>query len=407
MKLLWVFVFIGFVLSRWVDSFGDLDVTHVSSGLNSSFSNEPLRVGLTLIEGAAAKGALCLDGSLPAYHLHRGSGSGANNWLIHLEGGAWCNNIRTCVSRKSTALGSSNYMDKEISFTGILSNKPEENPDFFNWNRVRLRYCDGASFLGDGENKDAELIFQGQRIWLAGMEELMSKGMSDASQALLSGCSAGGLASILHCDKFRELFPSSVKVKCLSDAGLFLDVIDISGRRTLRSTFDGVVKLQNVQENLPNTCTSHMDPTSCFFPENLVANIKTPLFLLNSAYDSWQLEESLAPQSADPNGYWKACILDRTKCNASQIQAFQGFRNQMLNAIKDFLALNQSGLYINSHFIHCLTQDQGTWFSDNSPVLEGKRIAQSVGDWYFDRAEVKAIECPYPCGQTHHNPVVQ
>lgn len=57
MKLLWVFVFIGFVLSRWVDSFGDLDVTHVLSGLNSSFSNEPLRVGLTLIEGAAAKGA--------------------------------------------------------------------------------------------------------------------------------------------------------------------------------------------------------------------------------------------------------------------------------------------------------------------------------------------------------------
>ncbi|KAJ8620375.1 hypothetical protein MRB53_028904 [Persea americana] len=366
MKLLWVFVFIGFALSRWVDSFGDLD-GHVSSGLNSSISNEPLRVGLTLIEGAAAIGALCLDGSLPAYHLHRGSGSGANNWLIHLEGGAWCNNIRTCVSRKNSAFGSSNYMDKEVSFTGILSNKPEENPDFFNWNRVKLRYCDGASFLGDDQNKDAELIFQGQRIWLAGMEELMSKGMSDASQALLSGCSAGGLASILHCDKFRELFPSSVKVKCLSDAGLFLDVIDISGRRTLRSTFDGVVKLQNVQKNLPNICTSHMDPTWCFFPENSVANIKTPLFLLNAAYDSWQLEESLAPKSADPND-----------------SSFSRLQESMLNAIKDFLVLNQSGLYINSHFIHCLTEDQGIWFSDNSPVLEGKRIAQSVGDWYFD-----------------------
>ena len=42
-------------------------------------------------------------------------------------------------------------------------------------------------------------------------------------QALLSGCSAGGLASILKCDEFRELFPSSTKVKCLSDGGLFLD----------------------------------------------------------------------------------------------------------------------------------------------------------------------------------------
>lgn len=42
-------------------------------------------------------------------------------------------------------------------------------------------------------------------------------------QALLSGCSAGGLASIIHCDEFRELFPATTKVKCLSDAGLFLD----------------------------------------------------------------------------------------------------------------------------------------------------------------------------------------
>lgn len=25
--------------------------------------------------------------------------------------------------------------------------------DFFNWNRVKLRYCDGASFAGDGEDK--------------------------------------------------------------------------------------------------------------------------------------------------------------------------------------------------------------------------------------------------------------
>lgn len=42
-------------------------------------------------------------------------------------------------------------------------------------------------------------------------------------QALLSGCSAGGLASILHCDEFAALFPRNTKVKCLSDAGLFMD----------------------------------------------------------------------------------------------------------------------------------------------------------------------------------------
>ncbi|KAK1381348.1 hypothetical protein POM88_028092 [Heracleum sosnowskyi] len=40
-------------------------------------------------------------------------------------------------------------MAKELPFIGILSNKAEENPDFYNWNRVKLLYCDGASFTGD------------------------------------------------------------------------------------------------------------------------------------------------------------------------------------------------------------------------------------------------------------------
>lgn len=28
---------------------------------------------------------VCLDGTLPGYHWHRGYGSGANSWLIQLE----------------------------------------------------------------------------------------------------------------------------------------------------------------------------------------------------------------------------------------------------------------------------------------------------------------------------------
>jgi hypothetical protein len=51
--------------------------------------------------------------------------------LIQLcQGGGWCNNVRTCVYRKKTRRGSSLFMEKEIPFTGILSNKPEENPGY-------------------------------------------------------------------------------------------------------------------------------------------------------------------------------------------------------------------------------------------------------------------------------------
>jgi hypothetical protein len=42
-------------------------------------------------------------------------------------------------------------------------------------------------------------------------------------QALLTGCSAGGLATLLHCDDFHTRFPLNVPVKCLPDAGFFID----------------------------------------------------------------------------------------------------------------------------------------------------------------------------------------
>jgi len=45
---------------------------------------------------------------------------------------------------------------------------------------------------------------------------------------LLTGCSSGGLAVILHCDQLRAFFPPAAgsrqtTVKCLSDGGLYLD----------------------------------------------------------------------------------------------------------------------------------------------------------------------------------------
>ncbi|CAL9185805.1 unnamed protein product, partial [Musa hybrid cultivar] len=362
----------------------------------------PALVNLTLIPSAAAKGAVCLDGTVPGYHLHRGFGSGADNWLVDLEGGGWCNDVGSCLYAIKGHRGSSNYMEK-LYFSGILSDKPEQNPDFYNWNRVEVRYCDGASFAGEGFDGEHNLYFRGQRIWSAVMEDLMSKGMRSAKQALLSGCSAGGLASILHCDEFRALFPQTTKVKCLSDAGFFVDLVDISGGHAVRSFYDGVVTLQGVAQNLPKFCTSRMNATSCFFPQYIVANITTPTFLLNAAYDTYQIQQALAPISADPKETWKACKFNHSACDSNQMQILQGFRNTMLNALQGFAALDKNGHFINSCFTHGQIYDPNKWYSDNSPTIGNKRIATSVGDWYFDRSQVKSIDCAYPCDNTCHH----
>ena len=45
----------------------------------------PRLVDLTLVDGAKDKGAVCLDGTPPGYHLLPGFGEGSDKWLLHLE----------------------------------------------------------------------------------------------------------------------------------------------------------------------------------------------------------------------------------------------------------------------------------------------------------------------------------
>ncbi|PIM97706.1 hypothetical protein CDL12_29817 [Handroanthus impetiginosus] len=256
---------------------------------------ESFLVDITYVESAVANGAVCLDGSPPAYNMDKGSGAGINNWLVQIEGGGWCNNVTTCLARKSTRLGSSKKMLKQLSFSGIFSNKQKFNPDFYNWNRVKVRYCDGASFTGDIETVDPKtnLYYRGARVFVAVIEDLLAKGMKNAENAILSGCSAGGLASILHCDKFKSLLPVGTKVKCLADAGFFINAKDISGASHIEDVYNDVVTTHGSAKNLPQSCTSKMKPSLCFFPQNVAQGIQTPLFLVNAAYDSWQVRTYL------------------------------------------------------------------------------------------------------------------
>uniref|UniRef100_M4EK93 Pectin acetylesterase n=1 Tax=Brassica campestris TaxID=3711 RepID=M4EK93_BRACM len=53
---------------------------------------------------------------------------------------------------------------------------------------------------------------------------------------------------------------------------------DVSGGRTIRNLYNGIVEFQSVK----TTCL-------CFFPENLISQMKTQLFIVNAAYDTWQV----------------------------------------------------------------------------------------------------------------------
>ncbi|XP_020274330.1 pectin acetylesterase 5-like isoform X2 [Asparagus officinalis] len=345
--------------------------------LNPLIPLDPDLVDLTLLRNATEKNAVCLDGSLPGYHLQRGSGSGAESWVLHLQGGGWCSTVDSCSSRQETPLGSSHYMPRQALFVGILSQSSSLNPDFYNWNRVKIRYCDGGSFSGDTmvqAKNGRKLFFKGQRIWEAIIDELLSEGLGKSKQAFLTGCSAGGLATFIHCDNFRALMPKGANVKCLADAGFFLDEKDISGKRTMQSFYNEVVRLQDVGRNLPNECTKRTKPSQCFFPRELIKTIKTPFFIVNPGYDFWQIQHILVPKASDPELHWLRCKKNIHHCDSNQIYVLQGYRTSMLDALSEFQHKKDAGMFINSCYMHCQTANNITWHSPTSPRINNKLV---------------------------------
>lgn len=101
---------------------------------------------------------------------------------------------------------------------------------------VFLRYCDGASLSGDKPTptvfQNTTLHFRGRAILDAQIKSLLTeRGMDKASDVVVSGCSAGGLATFLHCDHWAAAIAKATnnggnagaKVVCMPDAGFFLD----------------------------------------------------------------------------------------------------------------------------------------------------------------------------------------
>jgi len=48
--------------------------------------------------------------------------------------------------------------------------------------------------------------------------------MSNADHVILTGASAGGLATYLHADYVRTLIPRATSLHAMPDAGFFLDI---------------------------------------------------------------------------------------------------------------------------------------------------------------------------------------
>ncbi|CAN4080415.1 unnamed protein product [Withania somnifera] len=337
----------------------------------------------TIVHSAVSKGAVCLDGSPPAYYFEPGFGKGVENWIVQFAGGAWCSSVAECVYRAKKDLGSSKYMDP-LTFQGIHSKNESANPDFYNWNKIVLAYCDGGSFIGDVEYVDpaTKLHFRGARIFKVVMEELLAKGLKNAKNAILAGSSAGGYPAILYCDRFRDLLPSTSRVKCLVDAGYFVHFNNPVLAKPWQNTYGGVATLQGAAKTLPESCTSKMKPELCLYAQNIQQDIKTPIFISMSAFDNVETQYTLG------NPIYE--LIEHGKCTASQNKTLQEMRSDFLNALPKGNNPKHRGVFIDAvHHHTCLFK---RWTLEVAIEFHNLSAPKAFADWYFDRKYTYLID---------------
>ncbi|KAL3613811.1 hypothetical protein CASFOL_041885 [Castilleja foliolosa] len=335
---------------------------------------------ITFLDSAVSKGAVCLDGSPPAYSIEQGHGSGVNNWMIYLEGGGWCNTTSDCIGRSIGWLGSSYSRNNKTYYNGLLTGNQTYNPEFYNWNRVFLVYCDGASFSGDVEEVDPQtnLHYRGARIFNAIMEDLLAKGMSNAENVILSGSSAGGLATLFHCDNFRQqVVPNAKRVKCISDSGFFMHAKNLPGVKEREDYFTKIVDLHQMAKTIPTSCTSKMNPGLCLFPEYLVDDIQTPLFILESSFDYHQLREMITPYIGAGKPEWVNCMVENfnlTHCSSCQLKTMQEFQKTFINTLQNLKDKSSRGMFVHTCFLHAHihTKEESICSSVSDNILKHK-----------------------------------
>jgi hypothetical protein len=206
-------------------------------------------------------------------------------------------------------------------YGGVMGSSPDTNPDFYSWNAIFIHYCDGASMgsgrtdpiaVKDHAGKPAQLWMRGRNNFNAVIDDLLTtQGMSKATEVILSGGSAGGLAVFYNLDHLVTLLPPSVRVTGFPDAGFFMDapgyVADFQGADPVWNVTGSGGTNANCLAAYPAA-----EAWKCLLAPFILEHIQADIYIMNSAYDAWQIGNN-----------HPGCVSTASKpCNDSGVQAY-------------------------------------------------------------------------------------
>lgn len=207
------------------------------------------------VQDAAARGALCNDGTPAIYYYRNCTANGDRKpgdptdycakggeqgvlevrWMIYLDplgDAGWCHDTSTCAARPNFLKSSANAPSWRNP-SGLLSPYPEANPNFYKQHTVIIPSCSSDLFLGDrvGPDSDSGLYFAGRRIVQAVLEDLGNPamqfdGIGGPLQKADTVVLAGGVGAALLSSRLPSWLPntsttvSTICDDCMIPSGL-------------------------------------------------------------------------------------------------------------------------------------------------------------------------------------------
>jgi hypothetical protein len=211
-----------------------------------------------------------------------------------------------CAHRAKSGLGSSAKYPPHIASTGYeggsgyLSGDASKT-EWADWAVSYVKYCDGGSMTGTREdptparNGSGPLYYRGHYNIEAQLDSMVKTHKLDTfKEIVLSGCSAGGMACYLKCDFVAGYFQEhgAVPVKCICDAGLFLDVDTVTGAgKVMQTRYHDIADIMESKPGLSPACVGNeSDWRQCMFSQYSLKHAQTPTFVINSLYNFGECE---------------------------------------------------------------------------------------------------------------------
>lgn len=328
----------------------------------------------------------CLDGTPYGVGYAPGYETGSRNILINMWGGGWCAGrdkdsfYSDCLDRSKTVLGSSKDWNRKFFWEGtFLGGDPKQNINFYNWHRFDLPYCDGSGHQGHITEpvkvKNETLYFRGHlntiEAFLFVFDTIDYK---DIDNIVLTGCSAGGLATFYwtqYLADYVKLYNKNIKVYGIPDSGFFVNHINLK-------TKDNDFFLK--QQILFNEVNKEVPPVSkdcvrdnlsemhnCLMAENLFKYIKVPFLMIQPGYDAWQLQNIFSQDCSANNNI--------NKCDEQNKKLAHEYKNYQTKLIEKELKIRENiSVWSPSCVTHCFGQNEELSRDWQVPMDSGNNI---------------------------------